>query len=505
MRAALEDRLLQHATRSNSGWKPAPPSTLVVGEATTFAANALREGAADPSELEDFLRYAITASLAGDHVSARAVFEALLVPISNGSILLGQDETVDEVLTIDLHECVRRFASAMYITTPLAERADALLRTFDDIRGLSHLRDPIDEIASTFGGELPDADAFVTLWIARLERDPKSSSEWESDRERWLRIAIGRRDGIAGLARIARTTRRDEAARAWCDALVTAGDWSNALAAYKECAVLMQQEYTRGEFLDGAALAAQALGNNDFVQELETAWLGAPTLARLIRWLLSGDPSTATLRKRAAKALDTSPTKAPRIVAVLSLLVGNIADAAKLLSDSAGLGWSLGDHPGHVIFPAFAWLLAGAPSGSVREGLAHILRSPLRGPFDFEGIIHGDAHAPSVHKLPNPTIIDALQRADVMSRLSRSDRTSMLDAMKSATVLRTEGVLDEKRRRHYEHAALLVACCVELDGASGQAAASSAWLSELRARTARFPAFQRELRNALIRVQRDAT
>lgn len=501
-RAVLEDRLLQHAARSSSGWKPAPPSTAVVGQATTFAAIARRQGEAEPSAVEDFLRYAITASLAGDHVSARTVFEALLVPISNGDILLGQDETVDEVLSIDLHECMCRFASAVYVTTPIAARVDALLRTLDDTHGLSHLRDPVGEIATTLGGELPDVEAFMPLWIARLELESRSSSDWESDRERWLRTAIGRRDGVAGLERMARATKRHEAARAWCDALVAAGDWSTALFAYKECAVFIERDYLRGEFLDGAALAAQVLGNNDLVNELETAWLGAPSLTRLVRWLLAGEPSAATLRKRAAEAIDRNSTKAARVVGVLSLLTGNIARAAHQLTESAGLGWSHGDHPGHVIFPAFAWLLAGTPSGSVREELARILHSPVRDLFDFEGAIRGDAQTPSEPKLPNPTIIDALQRAEVMARLSRDDRRLMLDAMKAAAALRTDGVLDAKRRGHYAHAALLVACCVELEDGRGKAVASSAWAVDLRARTTRFPAFQRELHAALSRVQR---
>ena len=424
-RAVIEDRLLQHAVRSRSGWKPVPPSASVVREATTFAATARRQGQAEPSEVEHYLRYAINASLAGDHVAARPMFEALLVPINNGDIFLGQDELVDEVLSIDLHECMCRFASAVYVTTPIAARADALLKTIDDTHGLSYLRDPLDEIATTLGGELPDVEAFMPLWIARLELESGSSSDWESDRERWLRAAIGRRDGVAGLERMARATKRHEAARAWCDALVAAGDWSTALFAYKQCAVFIERDHIRGEFLDGAALAAQVLGNDDLVNELETAWLGAPSLTRLVRWLLAGDPSTATLRKRAAEAIDRNPTTAPSVVGVLSLLTGNIAGAAQQLTQSAGLGWSHSDHPGHLIFSAFAWLLGGMPSGSVREPLACILHGSVRELVDFERAITGDAQTPPLPKLPNPTIIDALQRAEVMARLSRDDRRLM--------------------------------------------------------------------------------
>jgi hypothetical protein len=501
-RADLEDLLLQRAARSDSGWKPAPPSAGFVEEAQAFAAAARRVGQAEPSEVDDFLRRAITASLAGDHASARAAFEVLLEPIDNGDIFLGQDEMVDEVLSVDLHECLRRFVTAAYVTTPIADRPEAVLKAIDAANGLSYLRDPIEEIAGTLGGSVPDVEAFLPLWIARLEGEAESGSDWESDHERWLRAAVGRRDGVAGLARMARTTKRPEAARAWCDALVAAGDWSKALSAYEECTALIERDHSRGDFLDGAALAAQALGRKDLVEKLEAAWLGAPSLLRLLRWLLAGESSAPTLRKRAAAALDGSPTTAPRTVGFLNLLVGNVSAAARLLTKAAGLGWSQGDHPGHVLFPAFAWLLGGAPSGSVRQELARTLHIPLREEFDFEAAIDGDLRAPSAPKLPCPMIIDALERADVRARLSRDDRKVMLDAMKTAAARRTDGVLGEKRRPHYGHAAMLVACCVELEDGSGKATATSPWAEALRARTSRFPAFQQELRAALGKARR---
>src|SRR5436190_15968914 len=43
----------------------------------------------------------------------------------------------------------------------------------------------------------------------------------------------------------------------------------------------------RGELLDGAALAAQQLRRSDVVQRLEAAWVGAPSLVRLLRWLVA--------------------------------------------------------------------------------------------------------------------------------------------------------------------------------------------------------------------------
>jgi hypothetical protein len=500
-RADLEDLLVQRAARSASGWKPAAPPAAFVEEAKAFAVTARLAGQAEPFEVDGFLRRAVTASLAGDHSSARVVFEAVLEPIGNGDIFLGQGEMVDEMLSVDLHECLRRFAAAVYMTAPLTDRPQALIDAIASLDGISYLNDPIEEIAAALGGDVPELDAFLPLWISRLEGDATPHSEWESDRDRWLRTAVGRRDGIAGLARMARTTRRPEAARAWCDALVAKGEWSEALVAYEECAALVEHDYTRGAFLDGAALATQVLGRKDLAKKLEAAWLGAPSLLRLVRWLVGGEASTATVRKRAAAALNASPTKAPRIIGFLDLLAGRVGAAAQLLSQAPGLGWSRGEHPGHVLFPAFAWLLGGAPAGSVRADLSLALHAPPRGELHFAGA-PDDTDSRFAPKLPSPAPVDVLQRADVMHRLAREDRKVMLDAMKAAATRRADGVLAEKRRGHYGHAARLVACCMELEDGSGKAQGPSSWAEALRARTSRFPAFQEALRAAFARARR---
>ncbi|WP_140878017.1 hypothetical protein [Myxococcus xanthus] len=485
-RADLEDLLLQRAARSASGWKPAAPPSTFVEEATAFVAAARRAGQAEPSAADHHLRQALTASLAGDYHAARTVFAALLEPIGNGDIYLGQDEMADEVLSVNLHECIRQFVTTVYVTTPLAERADAVLQALDAAQGLSFVDDPLDEVAASLGGNPPELAGFLTLWIARLERDARPGGEWESPRERWLRAAVVRREGPSGLARLARATRQPSTAHDWCDALVAAGDWEQALRAFEECAALVRDSYSRGDFLDGAALCAQRLGTTDLIDKLEAAWLGAPSLPRLLRWLVSGAPSAAAIRDRAARALGKPTTKVPSLIGLLHLLTGELNDAARLLSEAPGLGWSQDEHPGHVLFPAFAWLLGDARPGSAHEALSLALPAPT----------------PSSPELPTPTLRDLLQRAGVMSRCSETDRRTLLEAMKAAATRRTEDILREKRRGHYSQAAILVACCVELEAGPVTTAALPAWAEALRTSTSRFPAFQRELNEAISKALR---
>jgi hypothetical protein len=72
----------------------------------------------------------------------------------------------------------------------------------------------------------------------------------------------------------------------------------------------------------------------------------------------------------------------------------------------------------------------------------------------------------------------------------------MQAALRAAAIARVDGVLREKRRCYYEHAARLVGCCVEVDDAR-EIAIGSGWIAALRQRTSRFPAFQAALRRAL--------
>jgi hypothetical protein len=65
----------------------------------------------------------------------------------------------------------------------------------------------------------------------------------------------------------------------------------------------------------------------------------------------------------------------------------------------------------------------------------------------------------------------------------------MLGAMRKAAEKRVAGVLEEKRRRAYGHAAKLVLVCAALD----TTAETAEWVAGIRHAYRRFPAFQAEL------------
>lgn len=202
VRASVVDALIARATKATSGWRPTRPSQRIVEEAKSFADAARHVGHADPDDVTEHLRRATKAFLAGDHASARAVFEAILPPIASVDIDLGQHELVEEVLGVDARACVAQYVASVDTTTPLRNRADAMLRAIEQVQDVGTLLCPIKDMEDVSLGTLPDLGAFLPLWVKRLERFRQSKGEWETEHER-IRTKAAR-----SLARCSKTATR---------------------------------------------------------------------------------------------------------------------------------------------------------------------------------------------------------------------------------------------------------------------------------------------------------
>jgi len=488
VKASVVDTLIGRATKASSGWRPARPSQRIVEDAQSFADAARRIGHADPDDVTEHLRRATKAFLAGDHASARAVFKAILPPIARGDIDLGQHELVEEVLGVDAQACVAQYVASVYTTTPLRNRADAILRALEQVEGVGTLLSPIKDMEDVSAGVLPDLRAFLPLWVKRLQRFRPSKDEWETEHERWLRDAVFRADGVDGLERIARKTKRPQACLAWYEALADQGDWTAAIKACDAAAKLVRQSHWRGELLDGGALAAQELGLPDLSKRLEAAWRAAPSLTRLLRWLAVDGHEQEPLRTKAARAVARCPKMAGRQVGLLRVLLGDVTGAATLLSKSPGLGWSNPDHPGHSLFPLLATLLS---NGAIGDALVTELEATVRDPLESFAMTD-EGHKP---KLTTPSMVALIQRARPGITPTDPDRDAAIDAMRIAAEKRTEGILGNSRRQHYGHAALLVASCVAFAPQS-RAAETLRWATALRQQYWRRHAFRAELARA---------
>ena len=186
------------------------------------------------------------------------------------------------------------------------------------------------------------------------------------------------------------------------------------------------------------------------------------------------------------------PKTAGRQLGLLRLLAGDISAAADLLSRAPGLGWSSDEHPGHVLFPSFALLLANRTSRSVPDALLADLDSRCRDPLE---VLSPD-DVERRPKLGTPSIVTLVQGVSPTITFVEGDLRSMVDSMRVAAERRVEGILGRSRRRLYGHAALLVASCVALAPAGG-GKDLAAWLIGLRQQYSRRHAFKEELRRAL--------
>ena len=445
--------------------------------------------------MSEHLRRATKAFHAGNHASARAVFEAILPPIAVADIDLGQHELVEEVLGVDARACVAQYATSVYTTTPLRDRADAVLQAIEQVEGVGTLSSPIKDMEDVATGALPDLGVFLPLWVKRLGRFRPSKEEWETNHERWLREAVFRAEGVNGLERIARKTKKPQACLAWCDALAEQGDWAVALRACEAAATLVGRSHWRGNLLDGAALAAQQLGRPDRSKRLEAAWRAAPTLTRLLRWLVADGHASATVRTKAKKALALCHKDAGRQLGLLRVLLDDVAAAAALLSKAPGLGWSDPEHPGHAVFPLLALLLSDGTSGKVSDALVPELEATGRDPLE----VFSDEDTESKPKLSTPSIASLIQDVRPSIRLADADCDVAINAMRITAEKRTEGILGNSRRRHYGHAALLVASCVAL-APKGREVELSTWAAGLRQTYSRRHAFREELTRAFARL-----
>jgi hypothetical protein len=141
-----------------------------------------------------------------------------------------------------------------------------------------------------------------------------------------------------------------------------------------------------------------------------------------------------------------------------------------------------------MLFPLLATLLSNRPIG---DALMTELEATGRDPLESFALTD-DEDKP---KLTTPSIAMLIERTRSSIALTDLDRGTAIDAMRVAADKRVEGILGNSRRRHYGHAALLVASCVAY-APKKRAAELLRWAEELRQQYWRRHAFRQELARA---------
>ena len=97
--------------------------------------------------------------------------------------------------------------------------------------------------------------------------------------------------------------------------------------------------------------------------------------------------------------------------------------------------------------------------------------------------------------MATPSILALLRDARPSITIAEADRDVMIAALRVAAERRVEGVLGNSRRRHYGHAALLVASCLAVVPKHRETEFST-WVENLRHQYSRRSAFRGELARA---------
>lgn len=480
------------------------------------------------ADLFDLLEAAGTLLHDADPQSARETYGAIweMVDIENE---YGHSPSLEEVDHAITREHVARYLRATYLTTASEHRVEALLEAASgvglsgNVSALTVHYCPLREIAGVATPPLPDWEDFLDQLVSRLQ-SPQSVLEVA-----WLREALASRQGLEGIATMARRVGA-EIPRLWLDwvsGAIGEGDLPLASLAWQEA----QAHFSRGagiwhEFADcfqedprwlelpeAAAIAFEALLANPGSRWLlalhdacpegsvryrrlreAAAWLGTVAQkGRVDDGGVSTVPATgaAPLRDRLAgmeRWLVRPASFAPwgSIAVLVWCLAGEIQQARAVLpSRPDSLGWSLGDSPSWALFACLPTLLTARPVQEIGPA-SHAMWRQLA------AVRPGDNDAAMADRLN-----EAMRSAVLQAPLSPEEgKTWLLWCCDTATE-RCHSIVSGQHRKAYPRAATCVALCRETAVVMGRPATGESLVRQMRQRYPRHTAFQRALDEVL--------
>ncbi|HYO53258.1 hypothetical protein [Archangium sp.] len=426
----------------------------------------------------------------------------------------------DHLEEVDLPEARARYLCTVYLTTPPAQRAEALWDAMKQAgQWLFGPRPMLKEVRDISHEPLPDLETFLSAWEALLRERGD-----DADAEAWLREAIGLSRGAKGLRELARAG-RGRHPRAWVDLLALLereGQPREVLdTAHEALKALPAGMPLRARVADFLAAAATRLERPEQVREARwEAFVASPGLTRLLdlRDCGEAEPERARLMKRAArhveKALahqrDTEPPDWEEqrdaagepypyldesLLTHARLLAHDWQAAWESAAEAEVLGWSDSDNPQGLVVPFLLLLLSGPASA---EGPPRSVEELWR-----QGLENSVANEPWTSEEAARVLSERLSRAyaEVLAALlvSRPRQEELLEGCLKVARERARAIVREKHRRSYGKAALLLAACAEVLQRRGQQTRAQEFPRRFREEFPRHSAFQEELDAALHR------
>ncbi|WP_163560987.1 hypothetical protein [Halomonas sp. NO4] len=558
-RQAFLDRLRQHCTKAQaSGIPPSNPQALStrlddLKAALERIAESELENAWDWDEEEscgpfqalmpdifDLLGEAAECLHQGEAQTARDIYSAIwtMVDIENDYGHCPSLEEADDELTREHAACYLR---SVLLTTAPDRQVATLLLAAKEVRLSGIVSRPetlyctLQEIAGVDVTPLPGWEAFLDAIVQELA-EPRSVLEGM-----WHREALEKRQGIDGIARLARQAGA-RMPRLWVDwvrAAVRQQDMTQAVAAWQEA----QPHFPRGASIWrhladtlqvvtplqaiplGDAIAFDALLANPTGHRLltlyeacrdETArrqrlraaalWLGEA--ARVGKPPVSSVESISEGRGRSKPLAEpdndlVSPTSfecwSP--VAVLAWwLVGEGQQARDLVAaEDAVVGWSGGRSPRWALFACLPTVLAGRPASAIGPAtqLAWQQLAQSGSWYLAERYLTDVSRDPAEEGVVADRLNEALLTVTSQAPLSSQEARDWLQWCCDTAVERCHAIVSNRHRKAYDRAAACVAVCVETATAVGRAPMAAALVNQLRQQYPRHTAFQRALKERL--------
>ncbi len=479
-------------------------------------------------EMDALFSAAGSAFLEGDLELARMAYGPLLRAFDENAEGFCGPEEPQQMLDTDIGEAKARYLRAVYETTPLPARAEAL---FTEIGALGYVGDEasLRSVADAQRASLADLELFLPTWIAWLgQQAQRDSSAGDLDRRDVARLRSeaalwsGGADALGELAREPGAP-DPEIHRDWVDTLAREGRLEASAGAAREALErLPPLGVVRAGIAERLARLAAAHGDDDDALEARReSWRSAPSTRRLLQLV---DTATAlgvvdhVLADEAGWAdlaytdeeRGTMRLANDRLACELFLLAGRIDSAVARLSAAPALGWSTREHPGPILVPC---LLVAATG--IRERL-HEQKTLLARAFDqidadgwvdtrdYHELARDDEIAESLFGGglraidPGEPQLSRLL-ADAISEIhpSSAERTRWLTAVRVAVDQRVSAVVEAKHRGAYQRVAQVAALYAEAIALIENEHAGANWLDGVRERYPRHTAFRAELDAAM--------
>lgn len=462
-RREMQSTILAFTARHVPTWRPALARDDELIAAIEAFLKETRRRTGEPAVLASLMMRVDQAFLAEEYARVRAGYERLLPRVLSWGFRFPEDD-----FNIPAHQLGARYLVAIYMTAPLAVRAQAIWWALAGLPA-SCVNQPLRTLLHAALKPLPEWDAFVRPWASWL-----ATPVWdrmfhgqalpgEDDR---LIEATRHAEGVAGLERLAGELGTAAVHSTWAECLIADERWPEVVRVLQRAAEQSGSPADRQQFWSLAARAAIRVGDRAAQRHaLTQAWRERPCLQHMLDVLGVDEPDAGAVAAWVRQELTNGMDGGPTLAAVMYLLMGDYPRAlAAFQQDPPMQGWVF-HLLGNLVGPAvFAQLRGARPLGPASEALCSLLFAVASPRPEEKAPCHA-VPLTGLSALPGVTLGPFLTRAREKYPVSEPQRFVLRASYQQAMLVVLEDILEYGQTIGYEHGALLLAAYIELAAA----------------------------------------